>query len=135
MTKRDLALKVAWSLHNTPYKWGGDDPMQGFDCSGFVVEILKSIGLISRGSDYTAQGLYELFKDREADSVFVGTLVFWGRNRHSITHVEFGIDSGITMGASGGGSKTITTQDAIEQNAYIKIRPVRPGYIKVVSLF
>jgi len=30
----------------TFYLWGGDDPLAGFDCSGFVIEILKSVGIL-----------------------------------------------------------------------------------------
>jgi len=37
----------------TFYTWGGDDP-SSFDCSGLVVEALKSVGLISRHDDRTA---------------------------------------------------------------------------------
>ena len=47
MVKRELALKIAESLLWTPYKWGGDDP-SGLDCSGMMVEVLKSVGALPR---------------------------------------------------------------------------------------
>ena len=50
---RSVATKVAWHYLGTPYIWGGDD-FSGFDCSGFVIEILKSVGILPRDGDWTA---------------------------------------------------------------------------------
>lgn len=137
--KTELALfeKVAWSFLGKPYIWGGDDPLRGFDCSGFAVEVLKSIGIIGRNTDYTAQGLFNLLNEQKkfVGMPFLGTLVFWGESIHKITHVELGIADNFTIGASGGGSKTLTVADAISQNAYIKVRPLRSGYVAIINLF
>jgi len=125
MDKVSIATKIAWSMLNTPYIWGGDDPMKGFDCSGFVIEILKSLGLVSIYDDLTAAQIYEKFKKYEQDSPDEGSLIFWSNNKGKIVHVEYAIDSEHTIGASGGGSKTLTVQDAINQNAYIKVRTIK----------
>lgn len=45
--QRKIATKVAWSFIGKWYKWGGDDP-SGFDCSGFVIEILIGYGDFSK---------------------------------------------------------------------------------------
>lgn len=121
MSPKEIALKVAWSFLGKPYIWGGDDPMKGFDCSGFVIECLKSAGVLPRKGDWTANGLYKKFQP--ASYPHEGCLVFWGRSK--IIHVEFCLDDTFSIGASGGGSKTITEQNAIKQNAYIKVRPFR----------
>lgn len=55
-------VTTALSYLGTPYIWGGDDP-SGFDCSGFVIECLKSVGLLSENEDFTADGLYRKFSD------------------------------------------------------------------------
>ena len=39
----ELAVKYAMAFIGTPYVWGGDDPMGGFDCSGFCIEVLKGV--------------------------------------------------------------------------------------------
>lgn len=122
-----LATDVAWSFHGLPYKWGGDDPMAGFDCSGYVIEILKSVGLLPREGDWKAVHLYEMFKSNSFSIADEGMLVFWHSSKSSedIIHVEYCLDNVFSIGASGGGGSTITEQDAIEQNAYIKVRPFR----------
>lgn len=134
MEKLDIATKVAWQFVGTFYRWGGDDP-SGFDCSGLVVEILKSVGLVQRGSDFSAAGLFSKFALHEVHKPTEGCLVFWANNTDKIIHVEYCIDSERTIGASGGGSKTITEQDAISQNAYVKVRPIRKNYYKIVNPF
>lgn len=118
-----LATRVALSALWTPYRWGGDDPMAGFDCSGFVIEILKTVGILNRGYDNTARGLFLKFS--EVDEPKEGCLVFWRGSGQRIIHVEYCLDSVYSIGASGGGGKTVNLDEAIKQNAYIKIRPFR----------
>ena len=128
---RAMALKIAWAYLGRPYRWGGDDPMAGFDCSGFIVEILQSVGLIERRQDFTAQGLWELFTARgcaldDPDRPYEGCLVFWSQFPATpATHVEMCLDGTLAIGASGGGSRTDSLEAAIDANAYIKIRPFR----------
>jgi len=117
--ERDLAIKIAFHYLGTPYIWGGDDS-SGFDCSGFCIEILKSVGMLPRKGDWTAAMLAELWpRSRGA----VGDLVFWG-NSGRVIHVEMCIGNGLAIGASGGGSKTTSLAAAIRQNAFVKIRPI-----------
>lgn len=116
--------KIAMEWLGKPYVWGGDDPVDGFDCSGFVIELYKSAGLLPRKGDWTANGLFRYFDGCEVDQAEAGALVFWQNSTGKITHVEYCINETLSIGASGGGSKTKTTADAIKQNAYIKVRPI-----------
>ena len=120
---RQMAGKIALSMLGTPYRWGGDDPMGGFDCSGFVIELLMSVGLVPERFDTTADGLWKMYRDREVDQPRDGCLVFYGRDSYA-SHVEYCINGLLSIGASGGSSRTRTLLDAIDQNAYIKIRPI-----------
>ena len=73
------------------YKYAGKNP-KGFDCSGFCIEILKSTGLLPRKGDWTAQNLWDEFKDKEVAKPYTGCLVFWNNKRKDrIIHVEFAI--------------------------------------------
>jgi len=123
--KRELAIELAKRFIGKPYIWGGDDPVLGFDCSGFVIEVLKSVGFLPRSGDWTANGLMSVFKDCETIEPLAGCLVFWGRspNSNRAIHVEFCLSDELSIGASGGGRRTKNVNDAIRQNAYAKLRP------------
>ena len=116
---RELAVKIAFSYIGTPYLW---DDLYDFDCSGFVSEILKSIGSLGRKGDWTAHQLADLWQRTRSDDP--GNLVFWRNGGGRVIHVEMCIGDGLAIGASGGGSKTTTLAAAIRQNAFIKIRPI-----------
>jgi len=118
-------------LLGTPYRWGGSDPILGFDCSGFVIELLKAVGILPRSGDWTADALYRRFPaDHTVDEPYVGCLAFWRRDGR-MTHVEYCIDGAHTIGASGGGSATTDLGAAADQDAYVKLRPIRPGAVFV----
>ena len=123
-TKKEIVTKYAWHYLGIPYRWGGDD-FSGFDCSGLCMELLQAIGLVGRKEDLTAQGIYNRFQDKEVNEPEEGCLVFYGIGKNHITHIEYCIDKDLSIGASGGGSGTLTVEDAIRQNAFIKIRPIR----------
>jgi len=119
-----LAIKYAFSFVGIPYKWGGNNPLCGFDCSGFVCEVLKPTEIIGRNEDLTASDLYERFKNNKVETPYTGCLVFYGTkvDINRIVHIELCLDEVNTIGAIGGGSKTLTKEDAIRDNAFVKIR-------------
>ena len=119
---RAKLLKLAESLLWTPYMWAGDDP-SGFDCSGFVIELLKSIGCLGYSGDWTAEQLFAKFQYTTTPES--GDLIFWMNNSGNIVHVEVVYSSTLklSIGAAGGGSSTLDEEDAWEHNAYIRIRP------------
>ncbi|MFC1535727.1 NlpC/P60 family protein, partial [Candidatus Neomarinimicrobiota bacterium] len=48
---KKIASSIAFHFVGLPYLWGGDDAVAGYDCSGLVIEILKSVGLLQRSGD------------------------------------------------------------------------------------
>ena len=124
-----MASKVAWGFLGLPYVWGGDDAVAGFDCSGFCIEVLKSVGILPRRGDWTASGLMSHFRDEDyfvtLEDVHEGCLVFWcsRHDRTRIIHVELALNNVLCIGASGGGSTTDDRQAAVIGNAYVKVRP------------
>ena len=121
---RAVAVDYAKHFIGTPYRWGGDDPMVGFDCSGLIVEVLQGIGILPHGRDYSAHDLYTIFKSNIVELGYAGCLAFWFDAAGHAVHVMLMVDDMFAIGADGGGSRTITTEDAIRQNAFIKIRPL-----------
>ena len=127
----DAMIDYLWHFVGLPYRWGGDDPMAGFDCSGLAVEGLQSVGIIPRVSDFGAGALHGKFP--ATTTPLPGCLAYWHDGTGKIIHVEIVIDTHLdglvlTIGASGGGSETVDLASAIKANAYIKVRPVNgPG--------
>jgi cell wall-associated NlpC family hydrolase len=129
MTRRQFAVWYGESFLGTWYKWGGDDP-SGIDCSGLAVEICKAVGIVPRGKawDATADTLLNLFRKKgweihESDARG-GCFVFWLNDTGRAIHVEMvAKHPQISIGASGGGSRVRSVQDAIRANAFVKARP------------
>lgn len=122
--KLAVARGVAFSLLNKPYIWGGNTPA-GYDCSGLVIEILKSIGLLPEKGDWTAHGLYSYFrtlKISESDMT-EGCLIFWDNEHQIVNHVEYALSPTLSIGARGGSRHIKTATDALKYGAYSKIRP------------
>jgi hypothetical protein len=123
---REIAVRYAFSFVGLPYRWGGDDPILGFDCSGFVIEVLTAVGLLPHGFDSTADGLLRRWREYEVvDGGGAGCVVLWLKGRKAI-HTELMVDPFHTLGASGGGSSTTSDDAAASANAFIKLRPL--GY-------
>lgn len=132
---RAIFQQACVAFLNIPYLWGGDDPMQGFDCSGLAQELMAMLGLDPVG-DQTAQTLHDHFKVRSRGSHRdAGSLVFYGSSVTKITHVGVMLDDTTMIEAGGGGSKTLDVTGAIRQNAYIRLRPynARKDVVAVIS--
>lgn len=129
-------LRTALSYLGTPYIWGGDDP-SGFDCSGFVVECLKSCGLLTEDADHTADSLYRTLKSQSIDKPEEAALLFYVGRNGRIFHVTICLDENFQIGASGGDARTSDPSRAWSQNAFVKIRPIKfnPTRMKLVRTF
>ena len=118
--EREMAVRYALQFVGTFYSWAGNNPISGFDCSGFYGEIMKAFGKIRRKADFTAEQFYNMQTD--VKKPYKGCGVFYHNDNNKIIHVEFMIDDILSIGASGGGSKVKTKEDAMKYNAFIKIR-------------
>ena len=133
---RKIASSLAFKFVGLPYIWGGDDAVAGFDCSGVVIEVNKSVGNLPRKGDWRAKDLYRLWINKVVTKAKEGCVVFFSTGgADEIYHTEYVWKKGLMIGASGGGSRTLTREDAIKQNAYVKIRPLREDIFAIVNPF
>jgi cell wall-associated NlpC family hydrolase len=85
---RDRVVEAGLDAIGTPYSWGGDDPDDGFDCSGlvsFVYREVAGVELPRRARDQNNLG-----KKVQQAQLLPGDLVFFktGRGRRAaISHV------------------------------------------------
>ena len=116
MEKREAVVSYALKFLGQPYEWGGDGRKnKGFDCSGLVQEVLHSIGAGPK-TDLTAQGIYNLFKDRSGiPSHQHGNLIFFGKDLQQITHIGITLNEYQYIEAGGGDSKNLA--------GMVRIRP------------
>lgn len=128
----EILKEYALRFVGIPYRWSGDDALAGYDCSGLCQELLAMMGVDPPG-DQSADGLYRHFlKHGTLDVYDLGSLAFYG-TPEKITHVTLLLDAKHMIEAGGGGSKTLTLQDAINQNAYVRVRPLRTqGLVAVI---
>ncbi len=68
------AAHYARRLLGIPYRWGGDSPQTGFDCSGFVRFVYSHFGLALPHSSYAD---YDLGVRVARQSLLPGDLVFF----------------------------------------------------------
>jgi cell wall-associated NlpC family hydrolase len=84
-------LQRAFALLGTPYRWGGTSPERGFDCSGLVGYVFRTIGIelprVSRAMVNEGTPV----SDRTA--LAEGDLVFFGK-RGRVDHVGIYIGEG-----------------------------------------
>ena len=89
--KMKSVLQRAFSLLGTPYRWGGSSPDTGFDCSGLVGYVFRTIGIdLPRVSRSMA---HEGTEVANRDALAEGDLVFFGK-RGRIDHVGIYIGDG-----------------------------------------
>lgn len=130
-----LLSRYFLSMLNLPYIWGGQDPFNGFDCSGLIQFCLQAVGLDPKG-DQTAQALFTHFMSNghSLQEPAEGALIFYGTSPNHITHVAYCLDSRTIIEAGGGNQGTKKKADAIKQSACVRLRPwkYRKDYIGII---
>lgn len=139
---RDL-VEYARKFIGTPYLWGGKCHLEGFDCSGFIQEVLNRVGIDPVG-DQSSQAYFNFFsKNGTVSEPKAGALVFYGKSTTSITHISFCTNEHIVVEAAGGDATTLNKARAAQQRAFVKerllsrrkdvvaiIMPIYPEWVK-----
>ncbi len=82
----------AIGLVGTPYRWGGNTPASGFDCSGLVDYVFRTEAGLDLPRTSREIAALKAPRIRRAD-LKAGDLLFFGRHRH-VNHVAIYVGNG-----------------------------------------
>lgn len=106
-----INIELAKKYLGRPYVWGGNCEVEGgYDCSGFVFQVLHQSGFnVNRD---TAQGYYNTFSKYETSKSIIttGDLLFFGKSKSSISHIAIAISSTEMIESIGSKKNTITNK-------------------------
>jgi cell wall-associated NlpC family hydrolase len=126
MELKEVAKLWLFAHLNIPYRWGGDNPWDGYDCSGFAIEYLKMLGIWDRSyKDANAQLIMSIYT--KAGTVNhtpdFGDLLFFG-SLNNIHHVAIALDKYTMIEAGHGDSTCIDLASAKKLNARICVSAI-----------
>lgn len=86
-----IAARTAERFVGIPYRWGGDNVVEGMDCSGFVRAVYNLCGVnIPR----TSREQFRVGENIGKEDLSDGDLVFFGASAEQINHVGIYVGSG-----------------------------------------
>ncbi len=86
-----IAARTAERFVGIPYRWGGDNVVEGMDCSGFVRAVYNLCGInIPR----TSAEQFRVGEKVERSALSDGDLVFFGSSSDRINHVGIYVGNG-----------------------------------------
>ena len=119
----------ALGLVGTPYRWGGNTPDSGFDCSGLIGFVFRDAAGISVPRT-TRELIVMRAQDVSEQNLQTGDLLFFATGGGSqVSHAGIYVGEGRFVHApqTGGTVKLDTLSKAYWQNAYLSAKRVLPG--------
>ena len=121
---KEIALAAIMGLYGTPYKWGGNDPMDGLDCSALVNIYLKIRGILEEKEDLSSKMLWERFEKSKIRFPKRGCLVFYTNSAGNVNHVDIYLGKNMVIGAIGGRRSTLSLASAKLHQAFVKVEHI-----------
>ncbi|MFK7608367.1 MULTISPECIES: C40 family peptidase [unclassified Pseudomonas] len=118
----------AFSLVGTPYRWGGNTPDSGFDCSGLIKYVYNDMAGISLPRT-TREMIVMRAQNVGKDKLQTGDLLFFATNGGSqVSHAGIYVGEGrfVHAPATGGTVKLDSLSKAYWQKAYLNAKRVLP---------
>lgn len=120
----DDLLFHAFSLVGTPYRWGGNSPETGFDCSGLINYVFRETAGLSLPR--TTAGLSELPNATPSSALRPGDLVLFSTSGKRVNHAGIYVGDGRFLHApsTGGHVRIDDLQASYWQRSYKSARRV-----------
>ena len=120
----DDLLFHAFTLVGTPYRWGGNSPETGFDCSGLINYVFRETAGLSLPR--TTAGLNELPNATPSNALRPGDLVLFSTGGKRVNHAGIYIGDGRFLHApsTGGRVRIDDLQACYWQRSYKSARRV-----------
>ena len=119
----------ALGLVGTPYRWGGNTPDSGFDCSGLIKYVYNDAAGISLPRT-TREMIVMRAQNIGQDKLQTGDLLFFATNGGSqVSHAGIYVGEGrfVHAPATGGTVKLDSLNKAYWQKAYLNAKRVLPN--------
>jgi len=125
-TAQEVLLN-ALSLTGIQYKYGGNSPDTGFDCSGFVRYVFKQAASLTL--PHNARAISQLGQSVSKDELQPGDLVFFNTLKSAFSHVGIylGDNRFIHAPSTGGGIQVVDMKDAYWAKRFNGARRIEPG--------
>lgn len=123
-----LARRIApnnWRRYGT----SGDDPIFGYNCSGYCSDICRQVGWIGSNDRLSTDQFYQTFKDKIVDGPpQAGDLIVFGKlteeGKVTAAHMAFMVTDWTMAEAGAGDPGTDGDIEAANRNAFVRLRPV-----------
>lgn len=127
----DDVINYGESFIGVRYEWGGNNPEQGFDCSGLWNEVFKAYGLLPYNIRMSSGQMYLYFLPKSVSSgIKRGTILFFGKDKDNISHVAMALNDWQMLEAGGEGRESTT-------DGMVRKRPIanRKDLVAAINLF
>lgn len=113
--ERQRVIAAAKRQMGIKYRWGGNTPREGFDCSGFTKYALKDLGAkVPR----TAAQQSKASRTISRSSLRPGDMIFFKTKGRQVNHVGIYLGNGDFIHAASGGGRVMT--DNLRKNYWQK---------------
>src|SRR5471032_1352063 len=119
----------ALGLVGTPYRWGGNTPDSGFDCSGLIAYVYRDMAGINLPRS-TREMIVMRAPSVPQNALQTGDLIFFATNGGSqVSHAGIYVGEGrfVHAPATGGTVKLDSLSKAYWQHAYLNAKRVLPA--------
>ena len=111
---RDTLVNLAIDLLDTTYRYGGNSPLTGLDCSGLVRHVYEQAAGLTL--PHSSREMARLGEKVDIGALMPGDLLFFARPRKPVSHVGIYIGEGLFIHAASKSKKVKLS--ALDQRYY-----------------